>query len=246
MRLRLRDILAIIQEVSHKEKLPETFICGGVPRDKEMNTLSNINDLDLTNGSDSINILANKVSGILSRKYNLLQKQSNDGHISLIVGNLKVDFSSHFIVDGVKGKTELEKEMFSRDFTCNSLLLTLDLKKIIDVTGRGKIDIKNKVLNTCLDPSITLTNSKNRVPRIVYMAAKLGFTVNPDIIEYVKNNPSVNNLNVREITIKKINEAIKYDAEKSLKLISQMNLWDYIPISNELQPYYQAHLKGEI
>ena len=83
-----------------------------------------------------------------------------------------MDFSSNFnapniesllVNKGIAKPTEMQKEMFSRDFTCNALLLSLDLKDLIDPTHQGFKDIKERMIKTCLPPEVTLTTNKNRV-----------------------------------------------------------------------------------
>ena len=83
------------------------------------------------------------------------------------------------VKQGIKEPTDLQREMYSRDFTCNALLLDLDLKTVIDPTKQGVKDIHAKVIRTCLAPEITLTANKNRVVRAIYLAAKLDFDLDP-------------------------------------------------------------------
>jgi tRNA nucleotidyltransferase/poly(A) polymerase len=74
--------------------------------------------------------------------------------------------------------------MYSRDFTCNSLLLSLDLRNLSDPTHKGFKDIKDKMIRTCLSPEITLTTNKNRVARAIYLACKIDFEIDPSIVMY--------------------------------------------------------------
>ncbi|MES1987437.1 MAG: helix-turn-helix transcriptional regulator, partial [Pseudomonadota bacterium] len=46
--------------------------------------------------------------------------------------------------------------------------------------------IKSKTLRTCLPAAITLGYDNKRVVRILYMAAKLDFSVDQEIIDWVK------------------------------------------------------------
>ena len=45
---------------------------------------------------------------------------------------------------GVKNHSAIMREVYSRDFTCNALLMNFELQKITDPTGNGISDIKNK------------------------------------------------------------------------------------------------------
>jgi poly(A) polymerase len=170
-----------------------------------------------------------------------------DGHVTLNIGGLKLDCSSNFIIPNINDilakqnitvVDEMQKELYSRDFTCNALLMSMDLKHIFDPLGRGIADIKKRIIKTCLSPEITLGYDNKRVVRILYLAAKLNFEVAPEIISWVKKNPaSFSNVKSQYLT-KKLIKALAYDPEKVIKLITDMNLWPYIPTNIKiLQPY---------
>ena len=76
----------------------------------------------------------NSLDNFLNKKYNITRKVMDDGHSSIFLGNLKIDFSSNFIVGnidellnniGISNPTNMQREIFSRDFTCNSLLMCI-------------------------------------------------------------------------------------------------------------------------
>ena len=163
-----------------------------------------------------------------------------------------MDFSSNFnapnidklLLDlGIKNPTNIQREMFSRDFTCNALLLSLDLKQLSDPTYRGFKDIKDRTIRTCLSPEITLTTNKNRVIRSIDLATKLDFDIDPAIIDFVKKNPQSAKISTNKVMVEKINKAFEKDADRASSLISKMGLWDYIPIPEIAQPYYTNRTK---
>lgn len=229
------------------------YICGGTPRDKYMGKLENVADIDITTGDKTVDYLSQEFYLDLRKKYNVTRKTMDDGHSSIFIGKLKIDFSSNFIVPGVdnalkkKGitPTNMHREMFSRDFTCNSLLLTTDLRKILDPTGQGFSDIKSKVIRTCLAPEITLTSNRNRVVRAIYLASKLDFDLDPKIIEFVGKNPQTVKISTEKSMTEKLDEAFTRDADKASHLITKMHLWNYIPITEKVYPYYMKQNKGK-
>lgn len=223
------------------------MICGGTPRDKFMGRLDNIADIDITTGDKTVDYLSQEFAIELRKKYNVTRKSMEDGHSTIFIGNLKVDFSSNFVVPnvdqylqelGVASPTDMQREMFSRDFTCNALLLSFDLKKLSDPTKRGFQDIKAKQIKTCLPPEITLTSNRNRVIRAIYLACKLGFEVDPAIIDYVREYPQVIRISTPKVTQEKLEKAFDKDPKRAAALISQMGLWKHLPISAKMQPYY--------
>jgi poly(A) polymerase-like protein len=246
--LKLRELLNLLQQTATDIQVPIPKICGGASRDKYMGHLENLSDLDLTNGEKTIDYLSQEFAIKLRQKYNVQRKVSDDGHSTIFVGNLKMDFSSNFLVPNIRdilqkmgynGPSPFLQEIYSRDFTCNALLMDLDLKKIHDLTKRGIPDIQEKKIRTCLSPQITLTSNRNRVIRAVYLACKLGFDVDPAIIEFVKQNPQTVRLSTQKAMTEKLNQAFKRDGDKASSLLTQMEIWSYVPITEVMYPYYQ-------
>jgi poly(A) polymerase len=231
--VKLRQILDLIQETQERLKISPVKIVGGAARDKLIDRLTEISDLDLTTGDDGIDYLAKEMSIALGRYFTFDFKTMTDGHASIQLGNLKIDFSSNFNVPnieqilakkGIANPTPMQKELFSRDFTCNALLMDLDLKTITDPTHLGFVDINDKIIRTCLAPEITLTSNKNRVVRAIYLAAKLDFEVDPQIIQWVKKHPASFWISSEHTINQKLSKAMEKDPQKTLRLLGEMGL----------------------
>ena len=243
----IKGILSRVAQLASAKGISEPYIVGGLPRDKLLGNISNIDDIDLTTGDESIHELAKLVSISLKQQYpQLTFKQLPDGHSQVNLGNIKLDFSSNFNSPqvatllskaGIANPTSLQREMFSRDFTCNTLLATLDLKKIEDPTTMGVKDIRKKILRTPLPPNITLLNDPKRVLRVVYLAAKLGFEVEPAIIQWVRKHPGAVQGASEKYVRDKLTQATRYDPKITVKLMSQMGLWNHVQIPKALMPY---------
>ena len=233
----------------HKDRgvsLP--YVCGGTPRDKIIGLIKEeISDLDITTGDKTVHNLATEFALDLKKKYSIEEKKMDDGHTSIFIGDFKVDFSSNFVVPhideilskaGIRKPTDMQREMFSRDFTCNSLLMTIDLKKIKDPTKLGFEDIKKKVLKTCLDPDITLRYNTNRIIRVIYLASKLDFDVDPEIIKWISKNKELVRLSPDKYLIKNLDKAMDRNPERAVHIINKTGLWDMLPMTEQLRPYY--------
>ncbi len=248
--MKLSKLLSLISDIASNKGISTPFICGGVPRDKILNKINELNDVDLTTGDDTIHSLAKELSMIL-RPPQASYIVMPDGHSTININEFKLDFSSNFVVPninillnkiGIVKPTKMQEEIFSRDFTCNSLLMSLDLKTILDPSNKGIKDIKSKQLKTCLEPDITLKLDNKRIVRILYLAAKLDFTVDSEIIQWVKNNPqSLSNVKPQYLS-KKLQKAIDYNLEKTVNLITEMNLWKYTPPLPNLLPYMSKRI----
>lgn len=251
--MKLRELLSEMKRVQVEIGSSVPYICGGTPRDKHMGRLDNIADLDITTGDKTVDYLSQEFYLQLRKRYNVTRKTMEDGHSTLFIGNLKVDFSSNFIVNnidpilrqmGIEKPSNMQREMFSRDFTCNSLLMTLDLKNILDPTRKGFQDIKDRKIKTCLPPAITLTSNRNRVVRAIYLASKLDFDIDKSIIDYVSKNPQTVKISTEKSMADKLTEAFEKDADKAAFFITKMNLWNYIPVTEKIYPYYMKY-KGK-
>src|SRR5258708_3064275 len=249
--MKLRDLLQLIKNVAAGNDINEPMIVGGIPRDRLLDLIrpDELNDLDITTGNKLIHNLGRELELELKKQYTIKVKQGDDGHLSIIFpGNkFKLDCSSFFTLPniyklllkkGIKTPTDLQREMFSRDFNVNSLLMTLDLKTIKDPTKEGLKDIKNRILNTCLDIDTTLRYNPNRIIRTVYLSSKLDFDVNPAIIKWISENKDLIRLSTDHYLTKNIDKAMSRDPDRALFIINKANLWDVIPITDQLMPYF--------
>lgn len=247
--MKLRDLLNIIEETSLEHRTSRPYICGGAPRDRILNRLDSLNDIDLTTGDETVSILAREVYFKLNKNFKVFYRVAKDGHASIYMGSSKIDFSSNFncpnidgylVSKGIANPNKMQKELFSRDFTCNSLLITLDLKKVIDPTKRGFKDVNDKIIRTNLAPQVTLTSNKNRVIRSIYLAAKLDFIIDDEIVQWVRNNPESVKFSSEKALVEKLNKAVALSPKKTISYIDKMNIWNQIPITKELYPYYKV------
>ena len=245
--MKIKELLSLVSDVARKRGISEPFIVGGLVRDKVLGKLNDINDIDITTGDEGSKILAVEVARYLKpANPNLGFKTFGDGHSSIEVGGIKLDFSSNYrspevrqalAKAGINNPTPMQMELFSRDFTCNTLLMPMDLSKIEDPTGMGMKDIKSRILRTPLRPEYTLKDNTKRVVRVLYLAAKLGFGVEPDIIRWVRANPSSIAAAKDQYVRNNLQKAFDYDDTKTVLLMDEMGLWRYAPVPKSMLPY---------
>ena len=246
--MKLRELLLAIEKIANNKGLSRPYIVGGLVRDKLLDRVENIEDVDLTTGDAGIHSLAKHLAVKLGNE--AIYKEMPDGHASINIKNdIKLDFSSNFIVPGITSllveagidrPTEMQKELYSRDFTCNTALMTLDLETILDPTGLAVEDINKKIIRTCLPPEITLgldSDATKRIIRVVYMSAKLNFDIDPSIIDWVRENPQKVAEPSRDYLTKKIESSLNYNEERTIQALNDMNLWSYVPAVSRLAPY---------
>jgi tRNA nucleotidyltransferase (CCA-adding enzyme) len=244
-----RDLLLQLKRLANDNGLSEPFIVGGLPRDKILNKSSDIQDVDLTTGDESIH----KLALVVANYFKVVPVQFPDGHYQMYLDNIKFDFSSNYQSPnaayflekvGLNDPTQMQLELFSRDFTCNILLFPMDLRKILDPTGLSLNDIRDKVLKTPLPPRITLRDDPNRVVRAIYLAAKLGFTVEEDIIKWVLNHHEKISAEVSNgFARKKLAAATRSNPNITIQLMNKMQLWNVVSLPKILMEQLITHEK---
>ena len=249
--MKLSKLLIFIKDLAKAKGISEPFIVGGLPRDRILGNPNEFNDVDITTGDAGIHYLSREVATRLKSPI-MSYKVMPDGHTNIsLSGGLRLDFSSNFRIPGIthllekaniQHPTEMQKELYSRDFTCNTALMSMDLKRILDPTGLAIDDIGRKVIRTCLAPEQTLAYDNNRIVRAIYLAAKLGVSLDSGIVNWVKNNKgAVANIKQKYFA-DKLSKALKYDKERTIELLDLLDIWGEIPLVKDLASYVPSRL----
>lgn len=196
-------------------------------------------DVDVTtNSNDSL-----RLGVLLADKINEIFELSEDGHITVFADKYDVDFSSNFISKGAqkylgdKLKNKMLLEVYSRDFTINTLHQDLETGKIFDPTKMGFDDIKNKIIRTPVPPEITLRDDPRRIYRAVNLAARYDFDISPEIIKFAQNNTdlfSSKNVKDKYATLK-INKALMHNEDRTVEMLKKLGLFKVMPLSGKFK-----------
>ena len=81
----------------------------------------------------------------------------------------------------------LEEDVSRRDFTVNALLMDWD-GAVLDPTGRGLLDLKERRIMTPLDPELTLDEDPLRMLRAVRFATTLEFSVDESVRRAIRRH----------------------------------------------------------
>jgi len=234
----LSELLSTLGDLAKKNGLLEPYVVGGLPRDRLFGVAAQVKDIDITTGdkgSFALAMLASKEwSDAKFRSY-------DDGHSSLDFNNIRLDFSNNFVLPGIDAElaksgvaepTALQKEMFSRDFTVNTLLQPMDLgKDPIDITGRAFKDAKDKALRTPVDPELTIGYDPRRILRAIKMALKFGLEIDSELKSaMVKYRGGLSTLPL-SIIRRQVNQLLRIDSQKSMDMLSEYKLLPIIPLS---------------
>lgn len=234
------------------------YVVGGFARDIVSGKgLTEETDLDVTealgNGFD--------LAFFVAAKYGLPEPQiyDNSGTAMIVMPSGRViEFHNAYhnvphIIDqlyslGVE-PTPINKDIYSRDFTINTLLFDPKTKEIIDIIGSGISDIENKILKTPLDPIKTLQINPKIILRGIRFKIEMGLKEDPAytrsvpkfipwLIDFIKNNPDSKMVSK---TVKKT-----YDANPSEALdeFKRLGIYDYIPKTGDEDKIIKQDLFG--
>lgn len=242
----INELLSTISDLAERNGLSKPFVVGGVPRDRLMGQKGKkINDLDITTGNeDSVKLGEIIAKSNQDAKY----RTYDDGHSSINIRGLRIDFSNNFQAPNIESElkklgvtiTPMKKEIYSRDFTINTLLEDLDFSNIYDLTGEAENDIRAGLIKCPIDPEITISSDPRRILRALKFAIKYDFKIEDNLKNaMLKNRKKIQDLPVRFVQ-DRMNEIIQLDEDKGIKSLVEYKL---LPLVQLTQPIYNTLIK---
>lgn len=240
--MKIDELLSEINKVAASNNLSKPYLVGGVPRDRVLGQIgekSEIQDVDITTGDKD----AEKIAQLFNQKYpDSIYKKYDDGHTSIDFLGLHIDFSSNFVAPGVDLElkrlkiepTPMKMELYSRDFTMNTLLEDLDFTSIYDLTGEGMGDLKAGLIRTPINPNITIGVDPRRILRAIKFAIKYDFKLEDGLRSaMLEHRKKIQNLPKRFVQTK-ATEIVLLNADKGLDMLIEFKLLPLIPLTKTL------------
>ncbi len=178
--------------------LGSIYMVGGCVRDEILGLLPKDIDLviDYPNGSEIfVDFLDNKFSDICSgftkysrygtSKFTLLYDVNSYIDIECVIPRSE-SYDNCFRKPNSVQFTTIEKDAMRRDFCCNALYKNVLTGEIIDPTGKGLEDIKNRVLRTPLEPRQTFRDDPLRMLRAIRFYCNKSFEIDGSIYSELK------------------------------------------------------------
>lgn len=123
----------------------------------------------------------------------------------------------------------LKDDVERRDFTVNSLLKDLSNNEIIDLTGKGRVDIQKGIIRTTLDPDIIFKEDALRMLRAIRFTVKYNWTLPLFMIRAIKNNaPLLETISKERIQDELNKMLITQKPDTAIRLLKITNLYKYI------------------
>jgi len=171
----------------------ETYVIGGFVRDIFLKRPSK--DIDIVTLGNGIQ-LAEKVASKLKPRPKVAVFK-NFGTAQLKFRNYEIEFvgarKESYRADSRKPLVEtgtLEDDQNRRDFTINALALGLNKHNFGELTDpfNGINDLKQKIIRTPLDPSITFSDDPLRMMRAIRFSTQLGFEIEAKTLQAIAKN----------------------------------------------------------
>ena len=123
----------------------------------------------------------------------------------------------------------LKDDSLRRDLTINSLFQNVSTGEVLDLTGKGQEDLKNKLARTPLNPDITFSDDPLRMLRVCRQSTKYDWDIPLYILRSVKKNAAkINNISSERISDELSKMLVNTKPEKALKLLKITGLLGYI------------------
>jgi poly(A) polymerase len=205
-------VFKIISEISSTDNL-EVYVIGGFVRDILLGRKSK--DIDIVVVGSGIE-LAEKVNNTIEgasnfavfKNFGTAMIKYKDWEIEF-VGARKESYNRNSRKPIVENGT-LADDQLRRDFTINALAISLcksNYGEFIDPFN-GMQDIESKIIRTPLDPDITFSDDPLRMMRAIRFATQLGFTIDQNTFESIKNQKERIKIISKERIIDELNKII--------------------------------------
>ena len=182
------SVINLISDVAEKENV-EIYLVGGFVRDLILERKSkDIDVLVIGNGIDFAKIVAKKINERIQvfKNFGTAMLKTKDYEIEF-VGARKESYNSDSRKPTIE-KGNLEEDLSRRDFTINTLAISLNKKNYGEIVNLfdGINDIKRKIIKTPKDPQVTFHDDPLRMFRAARFASQLNFKIDKENIDFIK------------------------------------------------------------
>ena len=168
---------SLIEKIKPYIKNYDSYLVGGYLRDLLSGEISP--DRDIAIKCDNLAELTKKIADELNGSFVELDK-SNEIY-RVVFGDDYIDFAKLL-------NSNLDDDIKRRDFTMNAIMYDINNEKFIDITD-GKKDFEEKLIRTYKISN--LSDDPLRMIRAIRFQAKLGFRIDDEIINFIKENNSL-------------------------------------------------------
>lgn len=219
----MKTVASIMKQVASlaaANGLPRPFIVGGAVRN--MIAGADPVDYDITCGSPDNIALAD----LVAEYFGVPVYETGSGSKKMIVDGTELDFGPHMLYTEHKDGA-FASELYSRDFTINTMMIACDDGHFVDVCG-GLEDLKSKTLRCPLSPEITFRDPVRLLRAIKYIAEGMRpeQQLEDELIKQFHKIEKINHRHAGRI----INDAIRKNPE-IVSWLYEHDLIKHIPVT---------------
>jgi poly(A) polymerase len=193
LKLRLPDdpVIPVLRNLSEELGIP-LYIVGGYVRDLLLERP--VKDIDIMAAGNGIAVARAfaKMTGaahvITYQKFGTAMVKTHDRNIEFVTAR-KEKYRPSSRKPAVETAT-VKEDLSRRDFTVNAMAIAVhpsEYGKLLDPFN-GRVDLKNALLKTPLDPDETFDDDPLRMMRAVRFAAQLDFTIDDETFSGIKRH----------------------------------------------------------
>ena len=223
--LEIKNILTKLKEENF-----EAFIVGGCVRDILLK--KNPKDWDVTTNAKPEDIQKIFPDNIYENTFGTVGVKTGSDIGSLAIVEItpyrkELGYQDKRHPDQIEFVPDLKEDLSRRDFTVNSMAMDLDGKLVDHFNGQK--DLKQKIIRTVGAPSERFNEDALRLLRAVRFATSLGFEIEPETKNEIKNNSewlkAISKERVRDEFIK---IAESENAYEGILLLEEVGLLEHI------------------
>ena len=220
----------------HRDTKAEVFLVGGYVRDLLRNKSND--DIDVVVRGLSLHRIKKYLADKAKVKQVRLSKTNDNLDVDVLLVKAHGDTVEAQVVLPRRGKKQipnshntLRQDSKYRDFKLNALYLPIDYtskKDVIDLVG-GKEDIAKRVISSNGSAVERIKESPIRMMRAIALAARLGYTIDQEILDAIQENKSLIEKCPIEAVREKLDEILlSRQPSKYIRLLSKVGLLAYI------------------
>jgi len=249
----VEDIIVELRDFAKLYAIDSLFVVGGYCRAKIMNEVDAINDIDIASAYPRE---AMKLCGLFSsevlHEVPRFYHRTGTGVVETKNG-LRIEFQSQSSNSYMQNETirswmrkksirntSLLNNVYGRDFTINSIIMSLKNGELYDLTKRAVHDIQKKRIVTILPAELIVQFNPLIILRAIRFATRYDFIIDAMLRKTMKEN--INSLfkhYSRERITQEIEKILQSDVEKGLEQLKKFNLTRAI-IPEQLDKYIKA------
>lgn len=210
--------LKVLDEITSRGY--KAYLVGGYVRNYLLGLPSN--DVDITTNATPKELIEIFPESIPTEDYGSVTINKKAGKYEITTFRKEFDYIDHRRPKEIKYIDDLYEDLLRRDFTVNTICMDKD-KNIIDLLN-GREDLEKKLIKSVGDPKVKFYEDALRMLRAVRFATILGFTLDDDVVEAIKENKQY----IKELSYERKKEELD-------KIFSSPNAYEGIKLLLDLE-----------